>query len=289
MASTTMAFAGDWEGSYGRRQDGDDQGALQQKIDLLRKKVKYVFVIFHENKSFDHYFGTYPGANGLFEASWGFTPANRTESFTQRYLDTSLTVKTIQPFLMPQAVVGAGTGRVIRSIPRTRFPSITATREWRMILTSTPGQGSRPMIATQWIRRVLTTNASGGHRDEYRRGADVDHAARSSRRPKTTSTTSIAIRSHSCGAGRSISSCLTISIRRSSARRRRTRLRSSLVSPARRSGLCTRTRARRSPTPNPNFRNPLGASYHQPRRHRPHKQRVRSGHRRPRPLPGLEP
>ena len=44
---------------------------LAQKIALLRQKVKYVFVIFHENGSFDHYFGTFPGANGLFSAPAG--------------------------------------------------------------------------------------------------------------------------------------------------------------------------------------------------------------------------
>ena len=37
-----------------------------QKIALLRTKVKYVFVLFQENRSFDHYFGSYPGANGLY-------------------------------------------------------------------------------------------------------------------------------------------------------------------------------------------------------------------------------
>src|SRR5580658_10948483 len=74
------------------------------KIELLRGKVKYVFVIFHENESFDHYFGTYPGANGLFEAPPGVAAANKTPSFTQRYLDTSLNAKTVSPFLMPQAV-----------------------------------------------------------------------------------------------------------------------------------------------------------------------------------------
>ena len=33
---------------------------------LLRDRVKYVFVIYQENRSFDHYFGTYPGANGIY-------------------------------------------------------------------------------------------------------------------------------------------------------------------------------------------------------------------------------
>ena len=81
---------------------------LQQKIALLQSRVKYVFVIFHENESFDHFFGTFPGANGLYSAPAGFTPANQTSNFTQRYLDTSLSAVTQTPFLMPQAVQMGG-------------------------------------------------------------------------------------------------------------------------------------------------------------------------------------
>jgi phospholipase C len=33
----------------------------------IARKVRYVFVIYQENRSFDHYFGTFPGANGV----WG--------------------------------------------------------------------------------------------------------------------------------------------------------------------------------------------------------------------------
>jgi phospholipase C len=87
-----------------------------QKIELLQKKVKYVFVIFHENESFDHYFGTFPGANGLFTAPPGFKPAKRTKSFVQQYLDTSLDVATISPFLMPQAVTTAS-GEIVPIYP----------------------------------------------------------------------------------------------------------------------------------------------------------------------------
>ncbi|MGI4795692.1 MAG: alkaline phosphatase family protein [Janthinobacterium lividum] len=43
----------------------------QQRIALLQQKVKYVFVIFNENQSFDHHFGTFPGANGLLSAPSG--------------------------------------------------------------------------------------------------------------------------------------------------------------------------------------------------------------------------
>ncbi len=112
LISQAIAADSDFDGNYDTNppwQDGysafDDGLPLAQKIELLRKKVKYVFVIFHENESFDHYFGTFPGANGLFEAPWGFTPANQTASFKQRYLDTSLNATTISPFLMPQAVI----------------------------------------------------------------------------------------------------------------------------------------------------------------------------------------
>ena len=35
-------------------------------VKLLRQHVKYVFVLFNENESFDHEYGTFPGANGLY-------------------------------------------------------------------------------------------------------------------------------------------------------------------------------------------------------------------------------
>ena len=37
-----------------------------EDIAALRQKVKYVFVIFNENRSFDHEYGTLPGVNGLY-------------------------------------------------------------------------------------------------------------------------------------------------------------------------------------------------------------------------------
>jgi phospholipase C len=69
------------------------------KLALLRKKVKYVFVLFQENRSFDHYFGTYPGAKGLFSQ-----PPSATPGFVQKIVNTDGTVGTISPFLIPQTV-----------------------------------------------------------------------------------------------------------------------------------------------------------------------------------------
>ena len=71
----------------------------EDKLDLLRKKVKYVFVLFQENRSFDFYFGTYPGANGLFSQ-----PSYQTPGFVQKIVKTDGTVSTISPFLIPETV-----------------------------------------------------------------------------------------------------------------------------------------------------------------------------------------
>jgi phospholipase C len=71
----------------------------EQKLDLLQKKIKYVFVLFQENRSFDFYFGTYPGANGLFSQ-----PASETPGFVQPIVLTSGLVGSISPFKIPQSV-----------------------------------------------------------------------------------------------------------------------------------------------------------------------------------------
>ncbi len=44
---------------------------------LIRERVRYVFVIYQENRSFDHYFGTFPGADGI------YTAAARAHGFSQ--------------------------------------------------------------------------------------------------------------------------------------------------------------------------------------------------------------
>ena len=71
----------------------------QQKLDLIRQKIKYVFVLFQENRSFDFYFGTYPGAVGLFSQ-----PARETPGFVQPIVLANGSVGTISPFLVPQSI-----------------------------------------------------------------------------------------------------------------------------------------------------------------------------------------
>jgi phospholipase C len=130
------------------------------KIELLRQKVKYVFVIFHENESFDHYFGTYPGATGLFEAPPGFTPANQTPSFTQRFLGTSLNVKYISPFLMPQAVVANGS-TIVPIYPADEISVDHSHQGMANDLDVNPGNGIAANDRYAMNQEGLTTNASG--------------------------------------------------------------------------------------------------------------------------------
>src|ERR1039458_5853437 len=62
-------------------------------VEQLRKKVKYVFVLYQENRSFDSYFGTFPGAEGLFSH-----PAAQTLGFYQTLVNTDGSSTTIHPF-----------------------------------------------------------------------------------------------------------------------------------------------------------------------------------------------
>lgn len=69
------------------------RGGRDQFLRLLRSKVKYVFVIYQENRSFDSYFGTFPGADGLFSMD-----AQHTPGLEQQIINTDGSVATIHPF-----------------------------------------------------------------------------------------------------------------------------------------------------------------------------------------------
>jgi phospholipase C len=62
-------------------------------LKAIQRKVKYVFVLYQENRSFDSYFGTFPGAEGLFSR-----PADRTPGFNQTLVNTDGSTTTIHPF-----------------------------------------------------------------------------------------------------------------------------------------------------------------------------------------------
>ncbi len=84
----------------------------EQMTKLLRQKIKYVFVLYQENRSFDSYFGTFPGADGLFTHKPQDTPG-----FYQPLINTDGTTGTIHPFRIGPKQFAADTDDVDHSHP----------------------------------------------------------------------------------------------------------------------------------------------------------------------------
>jgi phospholipase C len=76
----------------------DPNPSAQEMAALLRQKVKYVFVIFNENHSFDNEYGTLPGANGLYSDGQKPRAAADTAGFTQGYTDVNGGSVMLHPF-----------------------------------------------------------------------------------------------------------------------------------------------------------------------------------------------
>jgi len=83
-------------------------------VSLIQQNIKYVFVIYQENRSFDSYFGTFPGANGLYSQAASATPG-----FVQPIVNTDGTTGTISPFRIGPAQYAADTDDVDHSHART--------------------------------------------------------------------------------------------------------------------------------------------------------------------------
>jgi len=86
---------------------------LQQQIADLRGKVKYVFVLYQENRSFDSYFGTFPGAEGIYSQS-----PDKTPGFTQQITNVDGSKGTIQPFRIGPSYYAADTDDIDHSHSR---------------------------------------------------------------------------------------------------------------------------------------------------------------------------
>jgi phospholipase C len=98
-----------------------------QKIALLQQHVKYVFVLFQENRSFDHYFGTYPGANGLTKTYPGANsndiyaqPATAFGSYNSVIQNVDGSYSTISPFLIPRTIVNQS-GQTVNLYPEDTY------------------------------------------------------------------------------------------------------------------------------------------------------------------------
>ncbi len=79
----------------------------QEKLRLIRSRIKYVFVLFQENRSFDFYFGSYPGADGLYAGPEGPKSPAQVAGFTQQIVNTDGTIGTVTPFRIPATIVDA--------------------------------------------------------------------------------------------------------------------------------------------------------------------------------------
>ena len=76
------------------RSSHDHLSARQKHlIAELQSKVKYVFVFYQENRSFDSLFGTFPGANGIYSQ-----PAASTPGFNQTIYNTDGSTSILNPF-----------------------------------------------------------------------------------------------------------------------------------------------------------------------------------------------
>jgi phospholipase C len=84
----------------------------RQMVAELRKRVKYVFILYQENRSFDSYFGTFPGAEGLFSH-----PVSETPGFNQTLIDIDGRRASVHPFRIGPAEYAADTDDIDHSHP----------------------------------------------------------------------------------------------------------------------------------------------------------------------------
>jgi phospholipase C len=88
--------------------------SAEELVSLIQQKIKYVFVLYQENRSFDSYFGTFPNANGLFSQA-----ASQTPGFVQPLVNTDGSKGTISPFRIGPSQYAADTDDIDHSHPRT--------------------------------------------------------------------------------------------------------------------------------------------------------------------------
>jgi len=90
--------------------------SAQEKLQLIRRRIKYVFVLFQENRSFDFYFAGYPGADGIYAGPEGPRTPSQVAGFKQTIVNTDGTLGTVTPFRIPSTVVDAS-GKTVPLYP----------------------------------------------------------------------------------------------------------------------------------------------------------------------------
>ena len=90
--------------------------SAEDKLELIRRHIKYIFVLFQENRSFDFYFGSYPGADGLYAGPSGAYTPEQVAGFTQTIVNTDGTLGSVTPFKIPSTVKNAA-GKTVPLYP----------------------------------------------------------------------------------------------------------------------------------------------------------------------------
>jgi phospholipase C len=123
----------------------------EQLIGLLREKIKYVFVLYQENRSFDSYFGTFPGADGLYSQ-----PPKDTPGFDQPLMNTNGRMGVIHPFRIGPKGFAADTDDMDHSHPAIvakmdiqdgvpRMDRFALTEERRFMKSGKPSLAAKQM------------------------------------------------------------------------------------------------------------------------------------------------
>lgn len=86
-----------------------------EEVRLLRQHVKYVFVLFQENRSYDSYFASFPGGRGLFAG-----PTSAVPGFTQPIINVDGSMGSVSPFRIGPDQFAADTDDVDHSFARMR-------------------------------------------------------------------------------------------------------------------------------------------------------------------------
>ena len=138
--------------------DPDRPGPRARRTDPPRcaTKVKYVFVIFNENHSFDNEFGTFPGANGLYSDGQAPRDAAHTPGFTQTYTDADGKRVTVQPFRIGPAQNATFVDTLDHSHTGLAKKARRAARRRR------PWTASPPTNTTRYARRGGAANIAKG-------------------------------------------------------------------------------------------------------------------------------
>ncbi|MEJ2679322.1 MAG: alkaline phosphatase family protein, partial [Gemmatimonadota bacterium] len=120
MALVVTSASGCSSGALAGRETAaaSDASSRQALVSSLRRKVKYVFVLYQENRSFDSYFGTYPGADGLYSDEHGpYADPTGLPGFVQPLITTTGAASTISPFLIGPEHYAADTDDIDHAHP----------------------------------------------------------------------------------------------------------------------------------------------------------------------------